>query len=72
MSIETFTDKTHRILGYIETMSDGKRKAWDRVFHTLGYYDPMRNVTQDKNFVTVAKGDGLSSLIFKRWTPRRN
>jgi hypothetical protein len=66
MSIETITDKTHRTVGYIEIMSDGKKKALDKVFHTLGYYDPKQNITQDKNFRTVANGDGLSSLIFKK------
>ena len=66
MSIETITDKTHRTVGYIETMSGGKKKAWDKVFHTLGYYDPKQNLTQDKNFRTVANGDGLSSLILNR------
>ena len=65
MSIETITDKNHRTVGYIETMSDGKKKASDKIFYTLGYYYPKQNVTQDKNFRTIANGDVLSSLIFK-------
>ena len=72
MSIETITDKTHRTVGYIETMSDGKKKAWDKVFHTLGYYDPKQNLTQDKNIRTVANGDGLSSLILKKAATQLN
>ena len=72
MSIETITDKSHRTVGYIETMSDGKKMAWDKVFHTLGYYDPKQNLTQDKNFRTVANGDGLSSLIFKKAATQLN
>jgi len=72
MSIETITDKTHRTVGYIETMSGGKKKAWDKVFHTLGYYDPKQNLTQDMNFRTVASGDGLSSLILKKAATQLN
>jgi hypothetical protein len=71
MSIETITDKTHRTVGYIETMSDGKKKAWDKVFHTLGYYDPKQDITQDKYFRRVANGDRLSSLIFKKLNAAR-
>jgi hypothetical protein len=57
---------------YIETMSDGKKKAWDKVFHTLGYFDPKQNLTQDKNFRTVVNGDGLSSLILKKAATQLN
>ena len=72
MSIETITDKSHRTVGYIETMSDGKKKAWDKVFHTLGYFDPKQNLTRDKNFRTVVNGDGLSSLILKKAATQLN
>jgi hypothetical protein len=66
MSIETITDKTQRTVGYKETMLDGKKRAWDKVFHTLGYYDLKQDLTQDRNFRSVADGDGLSSLILKK------
>ena len=66
MSIETITDKTQRTVGHKETMLDGKKRAWDKVFHTLGYYDSKQDLTQDRNFRTVANGDGLSSLILKK------
>jgi hypothetical protein len=46
-------------------MPDGKKKALDATYRTLGYYDPKRNVTQDANYQTIANGDVLSSLIFK-------
>jgi hypothetical protein len=38
----------------------------------LGYYDPKQNLTQDKNFRTVANGDGLSSLILKKAATQLN
>lgn len=72
MTVETITDKTHRTVGYKETMLDGKKKAWDKVFHTLGYYDPKQDITQDKNFRTVENSDGLSSLILKKAATARN
>jgi hypothetical protein len=50
MSREAIKDKNYRTVGYIEIMSDGKRKAQDVNFKTLGYYDPKRNVTQDSGY----------------------
>jgi len=32
MSIETITDKTHRTVGYIETVSDGKKRPGIKFF----------------------------------------
>ena len=64
MSRETIKDRNFRTLGYIETLSGGKKKALDANLRTLGYYDPKRNVTQDANLRTVANGDVLSGLIY--------
>jgi hypothetical protein len=66
MSRETIKDKNYKTIGYIETTSDGKKKAMDASFRTLGYYDPKRNVTQDNSYRTIANADVLSSLIFKK------
>jgi len=65
MARQAIKDKNYRIIGYIETMPDGKRKAVDAGFRTLGFYDPKRNVTQDKNYQRIAEGDVLSALIMK-------
>lgn len=63
MSRQTIKDKNFRIIGYIETMADGKKKALDANFRILGFYDPRKNVTQDKSFRTIAQGDTLAALI---------
>ena len=65
MARQAIKDKNYRIIGYIETMPDGKRKAVDAGFRTLGFYDPKRNVTQDKNYQRISEGDVLSALIMK-------
>ena len=65
MSREAIKDKNFRTLGYIETMSDGKQKALDTNFRTLGTYDPKRNITQDTNFRTIAQGNVRAGLIYK-------
>jgi hypothetical protein len=55
----------HRVVGYIETMPDGKKKAFDKFSRPLGHYDPKRKVTLDNYSRIVANGDVLSSLIYK-------
>ena len=65
MRREAIKDSNFRTIGYIETMSDGKQKALDANFRTLGTYDPKRNVTQDPNFRTIAQGNVLSGLVCK-------
>ena len=66
MPREAIKDKNYRIIGYVETMPDGRKKALDAGFRTLGYFDPKRNVTQDRNYQRIAEGDVLSALIMKR------
>lgn len=65
MSRVAIKDSKFRIIGYIETMSDGKQKAMDAKFSPLGYYDPKRDITQDQKFKTIAHGNVLSGLIYK-------
>lgn len=65
MSKEAIKDKYNRLIGYIETMPDGKKKAFDKYNRPLGHYDPKRKVTQDNYNRTIANGDVLSSLIYK-------
>jgi len=66
MSRQAIKDQQFRIIGYIETINDGKQKALDAQSRTLGYYDPKRNATQDAQFRTLATGNVLSGLIYKR------
>lgn len=64
MSRETVRDRNDRIIGYIETLSDGRLKATNRDNRTLGWFDPKRNVTTDPNNRTIAKANVLSGLIY--------
>jgi hypothetical protein len=63
MSRRAIKDRSHRILGYVETMSDGRQKALDVTFRTLGYYDPRRDVTQDASYRVISHGNVLAALI---------
>jgi hypothetical protein len=64
MSRIAIKDSNFRVLGYIETMSDGRQKALNANFRTLGYYDPRRDVTTDANLRTLAQGHVLSALVY--------
>lgn len=63
MQRQTLKDARYRIIGYIDTASDGKQTARDAHFHTVGYYDPHTGVTKDQRFHTVGHGNLLPSLI---------
>jgi hypothetical protein len=64
MSRKAIRDRNFRILGHIETMPDGRERALDSRFKTLGHYDPRRNITADANFQTIARGNVLSALVY--------
>jgi hypothetical protein len=57
-------DRKSHILGYIETVSDGRQKALYASLRTLGYYDPRRDVTMDANLRIIARGRVLSALVY--------
>ena len=63
MNRETLKDNNFRIVGYIDTESNGVRVARDRNFRILGRYYPNENVTRDANFRIIARYDMLSALI---------
>lgn len=63
MSRITLKDKHFRIIGYIETRSDGVHVGKDADFRIVGYYEPKTNQTKDSHFRIVAHGDILSGLI---------
>jgi len=58
----------YTILGYIETMQDGRQKALAKDgYTTLGYYDAQRNMTLAKDgYTTLATGNVLSGLIYQK------
>lgn len=63
MHRQTLKDAHYRIIGYIDTASDGRQTARDARFHTVGYYDPHIDITKDHRFQTVGHGNLLPSLI---------
>ena len=66
MSKEAIKDERFHIIGYIETMPDGKQKAEDAKFHIIGHYDPKTNVTTDERFHTIGHGNMLSALNLQK------
>ena len=56
-------DRSSRTIGYIITHPDGKQHLEDVSGHTLGYYDPKQDKTEDRNHRTVGYGNLLTSLL---------
>lgn len=63
MSRETLKDARFRVIGYIDTASDGKQTGRDARFRVVGYYEPKANVTKDPQFRVVGYGNLLASLV---------
>ena len=63
MSRETLKDRNFRIIGYIDTDSQGKKKILDPNYRVIGYFDPKANKTTDANYRTVGSGDLLTTLL---------
>ncbi len=63
MSTQTLKDSKFRIIGHIETRSDGVQVLKNDRFVILGYYDPRSNQTKDGRFRIVGTGNLLTSLL---------
>jgi hypothetical protein len=63
MSTQTLKDSHYRVIGYIETKSDGTQVAKDSHYRVVGYYDPKTNKTKDEHYRVIGEGNLLSSLI---------
>ena len=63
MSRQELRDKHHKVVGYIETESDGKQVIRDVHHSVKGYYDPKTNKTRDEHHAVVGEGNLLTSLI---------
>ena len=63
LSRQVIKDRNDRILGYIETLANGRQKATDRNSNLLGWFDPQRDVTTDASSRVLAKANVLSGLI---------
>lgn len=60
---QTLRDKQNKTIGYIVTQSDGKQHLEDISGHTLGYYDPKQDRTEDGRHRTVGYGNLLATLL---------
>lgn len=63
MSREILKDRNFRIIGYIDTDSQGKKKILDPNYRVLGYFDPRTNRTTDANYRTIGNGDLLATFL---------
>lgn len=59
----TLRDRQNKTIGYIVTRSDGKQHLEDVSGHTIGYYDPKQDKTEDRNHRTVGYGNLLATLL---------
>jgi cytochrome c1 len=63
MSRETLKDRNYRIIGYIETDSQGKQKILDPQYRPRGTFDPKTNKTTDASYRVVGSGNLLTTLL---------
>ena len=63
MSTQTLKDSSHRVIGYIETKSDGTQVIKDSSYRVKGYYDPRTNQTKDSSYRIVGTGNLLTTLL---------
>lgn len=63
MASQTLKDRNHRVIGYLETRSDGMLVLKNANHQILGYYDPQRNETKNVNYSRVGQGNLLTSLL---------
>lgn len=63
MSTQTLKDSNYRIIGYIETKSDGTQVIKDSNYRVKGYYDSKSNQTKDSNYRVVGHGNLLTTLL---------
>ena len=63
MAETTIRDFMGRIIGFIETDSQGNKTVRDFQRRILGFYDAKQNVTQDFYRRIIARGDCCSMLF---------
>ena len=59
----TLKDSRFFIIGYVDIAPNGDKTLRNEKFQILGYYKKERDVTQDARFITVGRGDILTSLL---------
>lgn len=61
---ETIKDKNYRILGYVETKSNGDKVVTTFTGQILGYYRKNMDVTTDLVGRVLARCDAAVALLF--------
>ena len=64
MSKQYIRDNNFRVIGSIDTLADGKQRAYDANFRSVGTYDCRADRTYDANFRAVGNGNQLVGLIW--------
>lgn len=59
----TLKDNHFRIIGYVDIAPNGDKTLRNEKFQILGYYKVNQDITQDARFMTVGRGDMLTSLL---------
>ena len=62
----TLKDAQFRILGHLDTETNGRQILKDAQFRTLGYYEPSGDLTKDARYRIVGRGNILTSLLGAR------
>jgi len=65
MSTEYLRDDRFKIIGSIETDSNGKQVGRDAHFNRVGEYDPRTDKTRNSHFQIVGTGNQLAALIWR-------
>ncbi|MFM0324881.1 hypothetical protein [Caballeronia glebae] len=65
VSKEYIKDNQFRVIGSIDTQSNGNQRAYDAHFRTVGTYDCRADRTYDASFRTVGNGNQLVGLIWR-------
>ena len=63
MAREAIKDYTGKIIGYIETKSNGDKVIFDWTGRKLGEYIKSLDLTRDFYFKPIAKGDCIMMLL---------
>ena len=56
-------DNRFRIIGYVDIAPTGDKPLRNEKFQILGDYTAQQDITQDARFMTVGRGDILTSLL---------
>ena len=59
----TLRDSRFRIIGYVDIAPNGDKTLRNEKFQILGYYKAKLDITQEARFMTVGRGDILTSLL---------